>query len=139
MLPYVWLAVMTVAVLMEVVFHRVTFFALIPGALVAMLLAAFEQRFLYQTLAFLFLSCVPFALTLFIEGKRKAAAPLTLDAMIGERAVVVECIENIAGSGEVEVDGRVWSARAMPEEAIYEVGEILSVVAIEGVTLICKK
>ena len=139
MLPYVWLAVMATAIVIEVVFSKGKGLVFIPGGLAAMLLAAFEQRFLYQGLAFLLLSCLPFVLLLVFESKRASAPSLALDAMIGERATVVERIENVAGSGEVEVDGRVWSARAIPEETVYEPGEILSVVAIEGVTLICKK
>ena len=41
--------------------------------------------------------------------------------------------------GLVKVNGQVWSARSVNENGSFEIGEILVVVAIEGVKLICKK
>ena len=61
------------------------------------------------------------------------------DAVIGERAVVIEPIDNLAGKGQVKVKGQIWTARAGDNDAKYAKDEVLSVVAIEGVKLICKK
>ncbi len=62
-----------------------------------------------------------------------------LESVIGERCVVVEKIVSYAGCGLVKVKGTKWAARGSYEDDVFEVGEVLRVVAIEGVRLICKK
>ena len=72
----------------------------------------------------------------FFTIKRK---PLDIDAVVGERCVVTDKIDNVAGCGQVKVNGQNWSARGAFEDDVFEIGESLRVVAIEGVKLICKK
>ena len=91
----------------------------------------------------MFLACSAL-LIIFIKGIFKKTLGLSsvatnADAVIGEEAVVTEAIDNIKGCGQVKVKGQIWSARAYDQETKYEKGEILNVVAIEGVKLICKK
>ena len=62
-----------------------------------------------------------------------------IDAIIGERCVVTEKIDNYAGCGQVRVNGQEWSARGAGENDVFEAGEALKIVAIEGVKLICRK
>ena len=59
------------------------------------------------------------------------------DNIIGKKCVVTEAVNNFAGCGQVKVNGQGWSARAARDEDQFEVGETLSIVAIEGVRLIC--
>ena len=61
------------------------------------------------------------------------------ETIVGKRCVVVERIDNYAGCGQVKVNGQGWSARAAYDEDCFEVGETLSIVAIEGVRLVCVK
>ena len=62
-----------------------------------------------------------------------------LESIIGKKCVVVEKIDNFSGCGQVKVNGQSWSARAAYEENIFNVGDVLRVVAIEGVKLVCVK
>lgn len=62
-----------------------------------------------------------------------------LDNIVGKKCVVVEKIDNFAGCGQVKVNGQCWSARSAFEDDVFEEGETLSIVAIEGVRLICVK
>lgn len=56
--------------------------------------------------------------------------------MIGKEAVVVKEIRPYT-TGEVKLDGKVW--RAMSEsKQVYKVDEIVTVLRIEGVTIIIK-
>lgn len=64
---------------------------------------------------------------------------ISLEDIIGERCTVSELIDNYAGCGLVKVKGTEWSARSVNDEDVFEVGESLTVVAIEGVKLICNK
>ena len=52
---------------------------------------------------------------------------------------MIEKVDNFAGCGQVKVKGQVWSARSVCEDDVFDVGDVLSVVAIEGVKVICKK
>ncbi len=63
----------------------------------------------------------------------------SLDDIIGEKCIVTEKIDNYAGCGSARVKGGEWSARGAREDDIFDVGETLTVVATEGVKLICKR
>lgn len=61
------------------------------------------------------------------------------DNIVGKKCVVTEAIDNFAGCGQVKVNGQSWAARAAYDEDTFEVGDTLSIVAIEGVRLVCIK
>ncbi|MBO7195902.1 MAG: NfeD family protein [Clostridia bacterium] len=65
--------------------------------------------------------------------------PFTPENIIGKKCVVTETVDNYAGCGQVRVNGQGWSARAARDEEVFDVGETLSIVAIEGVRLVCVK
>ena len=63
----------------------------------------------------------------------------TIDTIVGEKCVVTETIDNFAGCGQVRVRGQFWSARGLFDDDVFETGESLRIVAIEGVRAVCKK
>ena len=71
--------------------------------------------------------------------KSSQAKSISLDDIIGEKCTVTETVDNYAGCGLVKVKGTEWSARTVNDEDVFKVGETLTVVAIEGVKLICNK
>ncbi len=77
-------------------------------------------------------------LTLFGKksGQEKEFTP---DNIIGKKCVVTETVDNYAGCGQVKVNGQSWSARSARDEDRFEVGASLSIVAVEGVRLVCVK
>lgn len=79
-----------------------------------------------------------FVKCLFKFGKSKSINN-GINAIIGEKCIVTEAIDNFAGCGEVKVNGQIWSARGVSDDDSFEVGERLRVVAIEGAKLICRK
>ena len=73
-------------------------------------------------------------------GKKNAQdKEFTPDNIVGKRCVVVDKIDNFAGCGQVKVNGQGWSARSAYDEDCFDVGEVLSIVAVEGVRLVCVK
>lgn len=141
-MPYIWLGVLVLAVILEAFTFALVSVWFVPGALVSMILAFIPGVPLWvQIVVFLTLTLVlmiflkPIADKILI-GKRVAT---NADAVIGEMAVVTEPINNIEAKGQVKVKGQIWSARASDQNTTYEIGEILNVIAIEGVKLICKK
>ena len=71
---------------------------------------------------------------LFLKNKA-----MSIDRIVGKSCVVSEKIDNFAGCGQVKVRGQVWSARGVCDEDVFDIGERLKVVAIEGAKLICRK
>ena len=64
---------------------------------------------------------------------------VTIDSIVGEKCVVTETIDNFAGCGQIRVKGQFWSARGFFDDDVFECGETLRIVAIEGVKAVCKK
>ena len=61
-----------------------------------------------------------------------------LSAVVGASAVVTDQIAADAGGGSVSFRGTEWAARAVSPELSFEEGQTVTVVAVEGVKLICR-
>ena len=70
------------------------------------------------------------------NGQEKEFNP---ESIVGKRCVVTEKIDNFAGCGQVKVNGQGWAARSAYDDVVFEVGDTLNIVAIEGVRLVCVK
>lgn len=64
--------------------------------------------------------------------------PTNADRVIGQTAVVVEEINNIAQTGTVKIDGKVWTARSC-DDKIFPPNSLVAVEKIDGVKLIVKQ
>ena len=60
------------------------------------------------------------------------------DRCIGQDAVVIETIDNLAPSGLVKTDGKVWTARSAAND-IIEKDTVVTVERIDGVKLIVSR
>ena len=65
--------------------------------------------------------------------------PLALDEIVGHKCKVISTVDNYVGGGLVKVGTSIWAVRAVDDNDIYEVGDRLVIVAVEGVKLICRK
>lgn len=137
-----WAIILVGALATETVTAGLVSIWFVPGAVVGMLLSVFGVPFWIQVAVCLALAivCVVLTRTVFKERllARSQRNKTNLQAIIGESAVVTEDIDNICGRGAVKVKGMEWSARSVTEGETFSAGEIVTVVAIEGVKLICK-
>lgn len=138
---WLWLAVVVMALICEGITTALVSIWFVPGAVIAIVLAALELEVWIQALVFFVVSIVSVAVfqSLFrkkLKGGKKNAT--NLDRIIGETAVVTETIDNLRAEGCVKVGGQLWSARSDFDETINE-GEIVEIVAVSGVKLICRK
>ena len=139
---WIWIAVLAVSLVVEACTDQLISIWFAPGAIIATIMDFFKADIVWQVLVFLVLSIVGIAFVRKFVAKYlkpNASARTNIDAIIGEKCVVTERIDNFAGCGQVKVRAQIWSARGVNEDDTFEVGEVLSVVAIEGVKLICKK
>ena len=60
------------------------------------------------------------------------------DRCIGQEGVVIEEINNLLPSGQVKVDGKVWTARSESPDVTIPKDSIVLIEKIDGVKLIVK-
>lgn len=139
-MPVVWLAAMIVLLIIEAIVPGLVSIWFAIGALAALISALFDAPLWLQMVWFLAVSVAALALTRplvkkYVNGRIQ---PTNADALIGRDCVVTEDIDNLAGTGAVKVDGKVWTARADIESVHYHAGSVVTAVRIEGVKLIVK-
>lgn len=62
---------------------------------------------------------------------------LGIEALAGKTALVLERVAR--DNGQVKLDGQVWSARPLDENDVYEPGEPVTVMQIDGATAVVFK
>jgi membrane protein implicated in regulation of membrane protease activity len=55
-------------------------------------------------------------------------------ALVGERAIVIDRIDNDEGVGTVRIGGEVWTARSYEEDRVIDAGTKVQVIEIRGAT-----
>ena len=76
----------------------------------------------------------PIAMRFFNPVKEKT----NIDEIIGKKAVVIESIDNLQGTGKVRYQGMEWTARAEEENDRIEKDAEVEIIAVKGVKLIVK-
>ena len=141
-MSWIWISVIVLAVIIEMLTDQLVSIWFAPGAMVATILDFCNVDVIWQVIIFLAISTVGIVLAKTVLEKyfpKSSDTKTNIEAIIGEKCVVTEKIDNFAGCGLVKINGQLWSARSVIENGTFEIGEILVVVAIEGVKLICKK
>ena len=141
MFAWIWVIVIALAIVVEILTDQLVSIWFVPGAVVATILDFCGVYPAWQILTVLLVAIggIVFAKTYLSKRLRSKIVKTNIDAIIGERCVVTEKIDNYAGCGQVKVRGQIWSARGVEEDDIFEEGTTLYVVAIEGVKVIWKK
>ena len=141
MLAWVWIAVIVAAIVVEILTDQLISIWFVPGAIVATILDFCKVGAVWQVLTVLLFAIggIIFARLYLVKKLHSKIIKTNIDAIIGERCVVTEKIDNYAGCGQVKIKGQLWSARGVGEDDIFDEGDVLHVVAIEGVKVICRK
>ncbi|MGN0250808.1 MAG: NfeD family protein [Oliverpabstia sp.] len=137
----VWLAVAIVLLVVEIITLGLTTIWFAGGALVSCIAAALQADFLVQIILFLVVSVVllfftrPVAMRYMNKNRTKTNS----ESLVGKEAVVLQEINNLKASGQVQLNGIEWTARAENMEDVIEKGAIVCIKKIEGVKLIVKR
>ncbi len=111
------------------------------GAALAAVVAAFGIDILWQMAVFVLVSAIALLLSRrFAESVTPAEQPVKvgIDRVLGKKAVVIEPINAIQGTGIVRVDAEEW--RALPEDSSETIPEnsIVEVVSVKGTRLVVR-
>ena len=134
----VWLAVAIVLLVVEIITLGLTTIWFAGGALVACVAAALQADFLVQVILFLVVSVVLLFFTrpVAVRYMNKNRTKTNAESLMGKEAVVLQEINNLKASGQVQLNGIEWTARAENMEDVIEKGAIVCIKKIEGVKLI---
>ncbi|MCD7743741.1 MAG: NfeD family protein [Lachnospiraceae bacterium] len=137
---FYWLALLVVLLAIEAITLGLTTIWFAGGALVAFILATLQVDLMAQIAAFCAVSIL-----LLIFTRPAAARWLNRDrvktnaqSLVGETAIVTETINNLAATGQVQVHGQYWTARALDSSQVIEKEKNVTIEQISGVKLIVK-
>lgn len=110
------------------------------GALLAMVTSFITDSILIQSIVFLVTSTLLLIFTRPLVNKFiKVPKEIKTNAysIIGKKGIVISKINNIEGTGQIKIDGDVWSAKSATDEDIPENTEV-EIVEIDGVKAVVK-
>lgn len=139
MMVYVWLIAIIAFVVIEVLTSALVSVWFAGGAVVAFISALSGANIVTQWILFVLASALLLIFTkpLIKKIMGKNGEKTNIDANLGKITVVTETIDNLAQTGEVNLNGLSWTARSLDGEIIPE-GTKVIVKKVEGVKLIVK-
>lgn len=135
---YLWLIAAGVFFIIEIATTGFLIFWLGVGALLAMCISFITESILIQTAVFVVSSVVLIPLTkLFLNkymGNGKVV-PTNAYSIIGKTGLVTSDINILESTGQVKINGEIWSAKA---DSNISKGTEVEVLKIDGVKLVVK-
>jgi len=135
---YIWLIASGFFFIAEIATTGFLVFWLGIGALLAMCISFITESLLIQTITFVISSVILILLTKPLLSKYvdvKESVPTNAYRVIGKSGIVITDIDSINGTGQVKVNGEIWSAHS---EENLKAGTEVEVLEINGVKLIVK-
>jgi len=133
-----WLVILICSIAIEALTLGLTSIWFAGGALVAVIATALHAPIILQVVLFFVVSLMMLIFTRPIAVKyfNKDRVKTNVESLVGRQAIVTGEIDNLQGIGQVTVGGQEWTARSLEPEKIITVGNVVNVVAIDGVKLI---
>lgn len=132
-----WLIAAGIFFIVEIATVGFLIFWLGIGALLAMITSFITDSIVIQTVIFVISSCILIPLTKPLADKfiNKKTIPTNSYSLIHKHGIVTIDINPIEASGQVKVNGEIWSAKSQDESVIPQ-GTEIEVINIDGVKLI---
>ena len=136
-----WLVLMVVMLAAEAVTLGLTTIWFAVGALAAFLFALAGANLIVQIVAFFVVSAILLFSMRPVAAKwlNKDRIRTNAESLVGKTAVVTEPINNLAGTGQVQVQGQYWTARAVSDQVQITKDARVVIEKISGVKLIVKE
>ncbi len=136
-----WLVLFVVLLVIEIFTMGLTTIWFAGGAILAFVLAYVGFGLPVQIIVFLLASIILLVLTrpLAVKFFNKERQKTNAESLIGQKAIVLEDIDTLHGTGRAEVNGMEWSAKTDEVGEIIEAGTVVVIEGIQGVKLIVKK
>ena len=98
-------------------------------------------RYTVQWILFLVISLVLLIFTrpLAVRYMNKGVPKTNVNSLIGEKAVVIQKINNLEQTGQVRINDIEWMARTSSDEVTIPEQTVVTIEAVQGVKLIVKE
>ena len=133
--PLLWLIVLAVLLIIEAITVGLTTIWFAGGALIAAVLSWMGMGIAVQWGAFLLISLVLLIFTrpLAVRYMNRGMTKTNVDSLIGEKAVVIQEINNLAQTGQVRINDIEWMARTVSDEELIPAHTIVEIEAVRGI------
>lgn len=110
------------------------------AGLITMVVSLFTSNIIIQSVVFLVTSVILILSTKPFVKKfvNKETIVTNANSLIGKKAIVLQEINNLQGTGQIKIGGEIWSAQNETDSVISENQEV-EIIKIEGVKLIVKQ
>ncbi len=138
--PLIWILIAVIFAIIEGFTMGLTTIWFTVGGVGACIVALLGGPLLLQIAVFLIISIILLYFTRPLAEKRLKIGheKNNIDLMIGKSCLVTETIEPYH-TGQVKLNGLVWTAIAKDNKETLTVGELVKIVKIEGVKLIVER
>ncbi|MBQ3798547.1 MAG: NfeD family protein [Butyrivibrio sp.] len=111
------------------------------GAIVSMIVALLGANIWVQLICFILVSVVILVAVRPLAEKyiNRNIKKTNIDAVIGRKLIAKTDIDNIRGTGKVDMDGSTWLAKSSIDEVTIRAGEEVVVVKVQGAKLIVER
>ena len=139
--PIMWLILLACFLVVEAITVGLTTIWFAGGALVAAIASGLGAGILIQWVLFLIVSLALLIFTrpMAVRYMNKGVPKTNVNSLIGERAVVIQKINNLEQSGQVRINDIEWMARTSSDEVTIPEHAIVIIEDVQGVKLIVKE
>lgn len=139
-MPYIWFLVVVTMALLEVGTSQLVSIWFVISGIVAFFMSITGCRISVQAIAFLIVAIVLLLFTRPFVHRWISFEPedTNLGRYIGKEAVVISEVNNSIGAGQVNVEGKIWSAISLNGENLC-INDRVTVRGIKGVKLLVEK
>lgn len=140
MLTIFWLVLVAIMLVIEIFTLGLTTIWFSLGGVAAAIAAGHNSPLWLQIVLFAGVSVVvmvlvrPFAVKVLDKSRVKT----NIDELPGQKAEVIETIDNEKGSGTVRLRGVEWMARSV-DDTVIEEGKVVTIQSVSGVKLLVKE
>jgi membrane protein implicated in regulation of membrane protease activity len=133
-----WLLLAAIFVVIEIISLGLTTIWFAGGAFIAALAALAGGNLVVQIILFAVVSIVLLVVTRPVAKKYldSKTEKTNAEALIGQKAMVLDEVNNLMQTGRAKINGMEWTARSKEDDVIIPAGEQAEIVEIQGVKLI---
>lgn len=136
---YIWLILSGLILIIEAMTAGFLIFWLSIGSLFAMITSFFTDNIFIQTSVFVISSTILiFATKPFVKKFTQAKSPIKTNvySIIGKTGIVTQEINSIHSTGQIKVDGEIWSAIGENDSSIIPKDSEVKILEVKGVKAI---
>ncbi len=130
----IWLILLVGALVLESISMQLFSVWFAAGALAALIASLLDAPVWLQVTLFIVVTAASLAATRpLVKKLHSKIQPTNADRYLGRTGIVIEEIDNRKATGQIKVDGSIWTARSLGEGDVIAIDQLVQVKEIQGV------